>query len=312
MRAHVAKIQTVGFRVPAPRARFGRIHEETRSGYLFLMPALLHLAVFVGFPVVYAFYLSFHDWNMTASSMRFVGTRNYAELVGDPTFIGALLNTVYFTAGVMVGIVVLSLGTALLLNQKIRRIGIFRTVAYFPAVTSVIVAGVLWTWLLDPQWGMVNYLVRLVGLPQPGWLGDPNWAMAGVILTAVWRNVGYFATIYLAALQGIDEQYYEAAKMDGANPIQLFQFITFPLLRPTTFFVLVMGIILSFQVFGIIYVMTGGGPVGSTTVIVFYLYQQAFIYFRMGYASAVAYVLFAVIFILTMLQVKFLGRYSEV
>ena len=284
--------------------------EQLRSGYLFLLPALLHFAIFVAFPFGYAFYLSFHEWNMIGS-MTFVGFRNYQELLADAKFQETIFNTAYFTVGVMAGILVLSLGLALALDHQMKGMSLFRGVYFSPAVTSVIVIGVVWLWMFQPEFGLINQLLALVGIDGPRWVSDPSWAMPSLILTALWKNVGYFSVIFLAGLQGIDVSYYEAARVDGANRLRTFRHITLPLLMPTTFFVLVMGVILSFQVFGLVYVMTGGGPVGATKVIVFYLYEQAFVFFRMGYASAVAYVLFAIIFALTLVQFRLMGRHVE-
>ncbi|MDA8219332.1 MAG: sugar ABC transporter permease [Dehalococcoidales bacterium] len=285
---------------------------ETQAGWLFMAPALLIFLGFVGFPTVYGFWVSLHDWNLMTPDMTFIGARNYTELMGDPRFLESLYNTTYFTVGIVACIIVLSFLMAQLLNQKVRGITFFRGAVYSPAVTSVIAIGAVWFWVLDPEYGLINQVLLGLGVEGPRWLGDANWAMPGLILTAAWRNIGYFAVIYLAGLQGIDQMYYEAASIDGANWWGRFRHITVPLLMPTTFFVVVMTIILSFQVFPLIYVMTGGGPGGATSVIVFYLYQQAFIYFRMGYASAIGYVLFAIIFALTLVQFRFLGKHAEV
>ncbi|MCL4464966.1 MAG: sugar ABC transporter permease [Chloroflexi bacterium] len=300
--------------VEAARQRQRRnrwLGEETRWGYIFLLPVLAYLAVFVVFPVVYAFYLSFHEWNMLSLTMKFVGLDNYQQLFQDQTFILSLVNTAIFTVGVIGSIVVLSLALALALDTKLKGINFFRGVYYTPAVTSVIVIAAVWTWIYEPNFGILNNLARMVGLPQLRWLSDTSMALPSVIITAVWRNVGYFGVIFLAGLQGIDTIYYEAAKVDGANAWERFRHVTIPLLMPTTFYVVVMGIISSFQVFGLIYAMTGGGPVNATSVIVYYLYKQAFVYFRMGYASATAYVLFAIIFALTLIQFRLLGRRIE-
>jgi len=200
---------------------------------------------------------------------------------------------------------------ALLIDLKLRFIKLYRTILYLPAVTSLVAIGIVWVWLFDPQYGLIDQILRGFGFDGPLWLADPDVALLALVITAAWRNVGYFATIFLAGLQGIDVQYYEAAHIDGAGPWACFWSITLPLLRPTVLFVVVMSVILSFQVFALVYVMTAGGPAGSTSVIVFYLYQQAFTYFRMGYASAVGYVLFIIIFVLTLLQFKFFGKKVE-
>ncbi len=286
-------------------------NEEVRFAWLSLLPALGFFAVFVGFPMVYAFYLSFHDWNMTAPTPDWVGVENYAALLDDDLFLQSLVQTTLFTLGITACIVVFSLAAALLLDQKLRLIRLYRTILYLPAVTSLVAIGIVWVWMFDPQYGLINQLLRALGIEGPVWLADTRVALLSLVITAAWRNVGYFATIFLAGLQGIDTMYYEAARIDGAGAWDCFWRITLPLLRPTILFVVVMSVILSFQVFALVYVMTGGGPAGSTSVIVFYLYQQAFTYFRMGYASAVGYVLFVIIFVLTLLQFKLFGKRVE-
>ena len=286
--------------------------EEARSGWLFLAPALLHLALFVGFPIVYGFWLSLNEWNMISPQMRFVGLDNYAELVVDPILHESFLHTVYFTAAIVIIVVVGSFGMALLIDQPLRRAGVFRGIYYSPAVTSVAAMGVVWYWMFDPEYGLINQVLSSLSIYGPRWLADSSWAMPALIIAAAWRNVGYFATIFLAGLQGIDTSYYEAASIDGANALARLRHITIPLMAPTTFFVVVMTIILSFQVFALVFIMTGGGPAGATNVVVFHLYKQAFVFLRLGYASAIGFALFIVIFALTLLQVRLLGRHSEV
>jgi ABC-type sugar transport system permease subunit len=288
-----------------------RPREEATFAWLSLAPALLFFAIFVGFPVGYSFYLSFHEWNMMSPTAAWVGLENYTALLGDELFIRSLVQTSLFTAGITACIVVFSLAVALLLDQQLRTILLYRTVYYLPAVTSVVAIGIVWLWVFDPQFGMINQLLRGIGVTGPRWLADQKLALPALILTAAWRNVGYFATIFLAGLQGIDRMYYEAARIDGAGAWACFRWVTLPLLRPTMLFVVIMSVILSFQVFALVYVMTGGGPAGSTSVIVFYLYQMAFTYFRMGYACAVGYVLFGIIFVLTLVQFRFFGKQVE-
>jgi multiple sugar transport system permease protein len=286
--------------------------EEARFAWLSLLPALIFFAIFVGFPVVYSFVLSFQDWNMTSPTADWVGLANYEALLDDETFLRSLLVTTLFTIAITTCVAVFSLGMALLIDLRLRFIKLYRTILYLPAVTSLVAIGIVWVWMFDPQYGLINEMLRLVGIEGPLWLADPQTALLSLVITAAWRNVGYFATIFLAGLQGIDRMYYEAAQIDGANAWVCFWRITLPLLRPTVLFVVVMSVILSFQVFALVYVMTAGGPAGSTSVIVFYLYQQAFTYFHMGYASAVGYVLFVIIFVLTLLQFKLFGKQVEV
>ncbi|MGE5793903.1 MAG: carbohydrate ABC transporter permease [Bacteroidota bacterium] len=286
-------------------------NEETRFAWLAILPALAFFAVFVGFPVGYSFWLSFHEWNMMAATPTWIGLENYAALAGDEGFLRSLAQTALFTVGITACIVVFSLAMALLLDQKLRFIKLYRTVFYLPAVTSLVAIGIVWVWMFDPQYGLINQALKAIGVEGPLWLADTELALVSLIITAAWRNVGYFATVFLAGLQGIDDMYYEAARIDGAGPWASFWLITLPLLKSTIVFVVVLSVILSFQVFALVYVMTSGGPAGSTSVLVFYLYQQAFTYFRMGYASAIGFVLFAIIFVLTVLQFKAFGKPVE-
>jgi len=287
--------------------------ERARYGVLFVLPSFIFFGIFIAWPVFYSFYLGFYDWNPLDPKPVFIGLANYRELIGSPAFLRVILNTVIFTVGDLVLVVSGSIALALALNQRLRGTAIFRGIYYSPVVTSLVATAVIWLWILDPQYGIVNQVVRALGLPAPSWGADPVWAMPTVILTFAWREVGYFTVIYLAGLQGIPEELKEAARIDGCGPWGVFRNVTFPLLMPTTFFVLVLGIIRATQnAFAVVYVMTGGGPVDATNVIVLYLYHYAFRFFRMGYASAVAYVLFIFIFGLTLLQFFLLRRRMEI
>jgi multiple sugar transport system permease protein len=283
-------------------------NEETRFAWLAILPALLFFSLFVGFPVGYSFYLSFHDWNMMSPTPYWVGLENYASLTSDPDFRRSLTQTMVFTAGITACILVFSLAMAVLVDRKLRWIKLYRTIFYLPAVTSLVAIGIVWVWIFDPQYGLINQALKGIGIAGPLWLADPGIALYALIMTAAWRNIGYFSTIFLAGLQGIDNTYYEAARIDGASAWDSFWRITLPLLKPTITFVVVMSVILSFQVFALVYVMTAGGPAKSTDVLVFHLYQQAFTYFRMGYASAIGFVLFLIIFVLTLVQFRAFGK----
>ena len=287
--------------------------EQARYGTLFVLPTFLFFCVFIAWPVVYSFYLGFFEWSPLEPRPRAVGLANYRELLSNPSFLRTIVNTLVFTVGVLVLTVVGSLSLALALNQGLRGTAIFRGVYYSPVVTSLVATAVIWLWILDPQFGVVNQSLRSLGLPTPGWASDAFWAMPTVTITFAWREVGYFTVIYLAGLQNIPNELKEAARIDGCGAWRVFRHITVPLLMPTTLFVLVLCVIRATQnAFGVIYVMTGGGPVEATNVIVLYLYQQAFQFFRMGYASAVAYVLFAFVFLATLLQFRLLGRRTEI
>jgi multiple sugar transport system permease protein len=292
-------------------ARYVR-HEQARYGYLFILPTLFYFAVFVAFPVGFSLYLSFHRWSPLSDDKTFIGLANYVDLFRAESFQRSIVNTAVFCFGVVGLTMVCSLALAVALNQGLRGTTVFRGIFYSPIVTSFVATGLVWLWLLDPGYGVFNYLLGSVGLPRPGWAADPDWAMPSVIMTFAWREIGYFTIVYLAGLQTIPDVLKEAARIDGASTWQVFRRVTLPLLMPTTLFVIVMGTIRAAQIsFGLIWVMTGGGPVDATNVVVLYLYKQAFEFFRMGYASAVAYVLFVAIFSATLIQFKFLSRRTE-
>ncbi|MBP1649672.1 MAG: sugar transporter permease, partial [Bacteroidetes bacterium] len=236
----------------------------------------------------------------------FVGVGNYSSIVQNPEFWSVLKNTAVYTLGTVPLNMVISLGIAYFLNKKLAGKKLLRTAFFAPVVMSSVAAAVIWRWVYEPSFGLLNYGLSWFGIPAVNWLNNPTSAMFALIVMGVWKTFGFNMVLFSAGLQGIPEHYYEAAQIDGAGKWKQFWNITVPLLSPTTFFVLVMSVIGSFQVFDTVYVLTSGGPLGSTKVLVFYLYEQAFKFFDMGYASAVAYLLFAVVFILTMLQMKYL------
>ena len=277
------------------------------QGYAFLAPSFIVLTVFTYLPVVYAFGLSFFRWRILRGEPTFIGLANYEFLLTSEDFWQAMWNTVYFALGSIPTGMALALFIAILLNRPLRGLALYRTAYFLPTITSLVAVSVVWLWIYHPDVGLMNYLLNLFGLPSVRWLNEPRSAMPALILLGIWRGLGYNVVIYLAGLQNIPQHLYEAAKIDGANRWQLFRHITWPLLTPTTFFILIIAVINSFQAFTQIHVMTQGGPLGSTTVIVYYLYQQAFQQFNMGYGSAIAVVLFLIILGLTLIQVKVLG-----
>ena len=285
--------------------------ERNRVGYICLIPSFLHLSIFILFPIIFSLYLSFHEWDMMSKAKPFVGLGNYIEVLFSRTFQVSMLNTVYYSLGHIPLLVVTALALALLLNRDIPGKAIYRVAFYIPVITPIVAASIIWMWLYEPNFGIVNFLLRIFGIVGPAWLKDPTWAMPAVIIMRVWKNAGFYMVIYLAALQGIPTSYYEAARIDGASWWAQIRYITVPLLLPTTFFILVISLIRSFQVFTQIFVMTQGGPLESTTVVVYYLFVEAFTNFRMGLASAVAYVIFIVILTLTLIQWRWFGRDSE-
>ena len=287
--------------------------EEARNGVLFVLPTFVFFCIFIAWPVFYSFYLGFFEWSPLEPAPTPVGLANYQELFSNPSFIRTVINTFVFSAGVLALTLVGAVTLAMALNQGLRGTSAFRGIYYSPVVTSLIAIGFVWLWILDPQFGIINQVIRAIGLPAPGWAADPAWAMPTVILTFSWREVGYFTVIYLAGLQGVPEELKEASRIDGCGRLGVFRHVIIPLLMPTTLLVMVLSVIRSTQnAFGVVYLMTGGGPVEATNVIVLYLYQQAFQFYRMGYASAVAYVLFIFIFVVTMLQFRVMGRRTEI
>jgi multiple sugar transport system permease protein len=277
------------------------------AGFFFALPALAAILVFFFVPVAAAVALSFTDFDIYAvasrANLRFVALRNYTRLLRDPLFWTALKNTFYF---VVVGgplTIGLSLGAALLLNARLVRFkGFFRTVFFLPVVTTLVAVSVVWRYVYHPRFGLLNRALGLVGIPPLDWLGDPSWAMPAIILMAAWKNFGFNMVIFIAALQAIPERLYEAAAIDGAGNFAQFRHVTLPLLAPTFVFVTVISMIGYFQLFAEPYVMTQGGPSNATLSIVLYMYEQGFRWWNMGYATAIAFVLFAIILAMTLVQ----------
>jgi ABC-type sugar transport system permease subunit len=283
---------------------------ENAEAYLFLLPAVIVLAVFNLFPILYAFYVSLLQWNLIDPVRTFVGVGNYAALVQDPKFLHAVVNTTYFSVVSVAVAIPLALIFAVLLNRKLAGMSWYRTALFVPYVTSLAAAAMVWHWLYQPdQFGLLNYLIGKLGIPAQRWLLDLGQAMPAIVAVAIWNGLGRDIVIFLAGLQTIPAEYYEAAQIDGASSWKLFRHVTLPLLSPTTYFLLVISMIGAFKVFVLPLFLTHGGPLGHTFTVVYSLYQQGFQYFRMGYAAAQAYALFAIIFIITMLQRRVLtGR----
>jgi len=293
-------------RVPSRRVR--RLRENLEA-YAFLLPAIVVLGVFHLFPIVFAFFISLLKWNMIDPVRPYVGLANYVQALQDDKFRTALGNTTYY-AFVSVGLAIpLALFFAVLLNRKLRGMSWYRTAFFIPHVTSLAAAAMVWHWLYNPdQFGLLNYLLDKVGIPPQRWLLDPLQAMPAIIAVSIWSSLGRDIVIFLAGLQSISQDYYEAAQIDGANNWQLFRHVTWPLLSPTTYFILIISMIGAFKIFALPLFLTGGGPISKTLTIVYSIYQQGFQYFRMGYASAQAYTLFAIIFLITMLQRRVLAH----
>jgi multiple sugar transport system permease protein len=276
------------------------------TALLFLSPTLVIFGTFILFPVIFSFYLSFHQWNMFSGDTTFIGFDNYIRMFRSEEFWSVFKNTAIYTFGTIPLNMGFSLLIAYILHKKIIGKKFLRTAFFAPVVISPVAAAVIWRWLYDPNFGLVNYFIGIFGVDAVNWLNDPSAAMFALIVMGVWKTFGINMILFSAGLQAIPEHYYEAAEIDGANQWTKFWNITVPLLAPTTFFIMVMSIISSFQVFDIVYVLTSGGPLGATKVFVFYVYEHAFKFFDMGYASAAAYILFAILFVLTLIQVKYM------
>lgn len=269
----------------------------------FLLPGLLGLFIFTIIPIVASLFLTLFSWDLLTPP-RFIGVDNYLRLTTDQSFRAALLHTLSFIAGYLPMVVIFSLALAMALNTTMRGIAAIRTVFFFPVVSSWVAIALLWSWLFNPKYGLINYLLGLMGISGPGWLFDPAWAMPAIIITSVWKDLGAVLIFFLAGLQAIPNDYYEAAALDGASRIAQIRYITLPLLRPTTFFVIVISLINSFQVFEQVWIMTEGGPAGATSVLVERIVRHAFSYGEMGYAATISWVLFALILGATLVQFR--------
>jgi multiple sugar transport system permease protein len=276
--------------------------QETIAGYLFLLPNILGFLVFSSIPVLATFSISLLDWDLIRAP-RFVGIDNYVKLLTDDVlFRKVLLNTAYYVVGTVPAGVILSLLLALAMNANVRGIAIFRAIFFIPVISASVAVAMMWRWLYNTDFGLINLALASIGVKGVPWLSSTAWAMPAVIIMAVWKTLGYNMVIFLAGLQSIPIHLHEAAAIDGANGYQRFRHITLPLLAPTTFFVLVISGISSFQVFDLAFVLTKGGPGDATNTMVMYIYAQAFQFFHMGYAASIAWVLFAIIFAVTLLQ----------
>lgn len=279
------------------------------EGWLFVAPIVIGILAFQFVPILVSMYASLTKWD-GINSPQFVGVDNFVKLAtGDRYFRITLKNTLYFTVGNVSLTIVLAFFLALLCNRQVRGIAFFRTAFFTPFVTNVVAISLVWFWIYAPQAGLLNGLLSLLGIDGPAWLSNSRWAMPAVIMVSVWQGVGYSMMILLAGLQGIPEELYEAAKIDGASAWHRLYGITLPLLTPSIFFLLITQFIISFQVFGIVLVMTQGGPANATNVYVYYLYQTAFAFGEMGYASAMAWILFVFIALVTIVQWKLQKRW---
>lgn len=273
-------------------------------GYGFLLPNIIGFAVFILFPVIASFGMSFTEWN-GFGEIRFIGLDNYIKLWSDESFRISFLNSIIMTVVTVPATLFLAIVAAVALNKGIRGIKFFRTALFLPHITSTIAVAVVWQLLFNPTMGPINGFLQSIGIDNPpGWFASSQWALISVIIVNIWHSVGYYMILYLAGLQGIPADLYEAAELDGAGAFVRFRKITLPMLSPVIFFTIIIGIINSFKVFDLIYVLTQGGPGRATRVLVYDIYYTAFQRYEYGYASSMAYVLFALILIITLIQFR--------
>ncbi len=295
--------------------RISRQVHKNIAGFLFIGPNLIGFLVFVAFPVIFSLVLTFSQWNPMSGlrGIEFVGLRNFIEMWSDEWFLSAFRNNIVFTVVTVPVSMVLGLLVAVALNRKTYGTKTLRTMFFLPYMSNIVAIAVVWMMIFNPTRGPLNQFLMSLGVADPPrWLASSQWAMPAIMTTVIWQGLGYQMIIYLAGLQGIPKQLYEAADIDGASAVQVFFRITVPMLNPTHFFLLITNIINSFRVFAQINVMTNGGPGTATTVLVHYIYRAGFQFYRMGYAAAIAWVLFIVIFAVTIVQWKTQKRWTEI
>jgi ABC-type sugar transport system permease subunit len=275
---------------------------ETRTAYLFLLPVLVYFAIMLFYPMCYSFYLSFTEWDMLSPSPEFIGLENYREAFDDPVFWISLKNTFSYVLYTVPATVILALCLALALNQVKVLSGLFRAAYFMPVVTSAVVVSIIWKWLYQPNLGLINIIFGSLGIPRMSFLESTSQVMPSIAAMSVWKGAGYSMVIFLAGLQDIPNYLYEAAAIDGASGWKLFRYITLPLLKNTTLFITVTSLISAFQVFTEPYILTKGGPVHSSRVLVLYIQETAFDYLQLGYGAAMVFVLFLIIMVITAIQ----------
>lgn len=295
---------------PAPAT--GHWRRPRLGGWLealpYLLPMLLGLVIFTIGPIFAGLFLSFTDFDLLTPP-KWIGLGNYIDMFTRPVFWTVLRNTLYYTLLYMPAGVVLPLLVAVMLNRPLRGIIWYRGIYFLPVITSTVAVALVWMLLYQPDFGVLNYVLRQLGIDGPAWLADERWAMPALVIMSVWKGLGFNMVIYLAGLQSISEQYYEAAMLEGANAWHRLRYITVPLISPTTFFVLITSIISALQVFEQTYILTGGGPGYATLTLSYYIYQNAFQFRHMGYSAAVVYVLFVIILAVTLVQFTFQRRW---
>lgn len=285
---------------------------EAIAAYIFLAPFLIFFSIFFVRAAISSVQISFYDWRLLRPSRPYVGLDNYIDLFDDEIWWDSVVHTIYFTAMTVTGTTIVGLAAAVAVTRPIRGQGFYRVLLYIPQLMSVGAIGLIWNWLLSGQFGVINYLLSFFGVNQINWLGDPDLVLPALSMATIWWTFGFPMLIFIAGLQGIPEHLYEAARIDGANGLQSFFYVTLPLLRPTILFVTVTGVIGHFQVFGQPYIITGGGGPGRASwTVVIYLYQQAWVAFRMGYGAAVAVTIAVIMAVITAVQFFIISRRVE-
>lgn len=292
-----------------PSRSFSRWRRKS-TPYLMLAPIMAFLVAFMFGPILYALWMSFWRWSLVGGGIRFLGLTNYINAISQPRFIRSLTNSTYYVLATVVFAIPISLFIAVALNGIIsRRLRTVFTALYFlPIVTSMVAASIVWRHMYHPGAGVINFFLGKLGIPAQGWTADPGQAMLAIVIMAIWKNLGFSVVIFLAALQGIPSIFYEAARIDGASKWAIFRRITFPLLQPASLFILVTSVIWGFQIFAPVMLMTEGGPGDSSYVLGYYIYQEAFAFDRMGYAAALAFSMFVILIVVTIVQLRGLAK----
>ncbi len=308
--ANIAAVAGTGAGLSPRRAGTRRRSRRDALTFItFVAPNFLLLAVFTFWPVLYSFYLSFFKWNMIAKRKTLLGLGNYRTIIADPVFWIVVRNTFALAAVAVIVTLAIALALAVLLNRRMPGRSLYRAVIFSPTFTTSVAVAMVWGWIFEPNYGLLRVFLKWFGLPSPSWFTDVHWSLPAIMIVVIWSGLGYAMVIFLAGLQGIPVELYDAARVDGASPWQTFWRLTFPLLSPTTFFLVVTSIINALKAFDVVAIMTYGRPMNSTNVYVLYLYQNAFDWFKTGYASALALVLFVVILLITLGQMRLSKRW---
>jgi ABC-type sugar transport system permease subunit len=286
-----------------------RAKRDMFSFLLFVAPNFILLGIFVFWPILYSLFLSFFKWNMISPNKTFIGFANYENLFADPVFWQVTRNTLILAVATVVIKLSISLGLSLALNTEVRGKNVYRAIIFSPTFTTSVAVAMVWSWIFNPNFGLLKVFISPLGLRAPDWIYEVNFSLPAVIIVLIWSGIGYDMVLFLAGLKNISREIYDAALVDGVSPWQNFIYITFPMLSPTTFFLTITSFIGALKAFDIIAIMTDGGPLNSSNVFVLYLYQNAFQWFKTGYASALALILFILIMVITLVQNRLSSRW---